>query len=125
MPFVILTTLPARSPRASGPRPRPWAWACRPPHRRPPRRGTMPSLALSPLAPVLGQRVPLRGPARLLFNSYARTRHEPRHSAVQVTTRTGDVFEANLSSTLEWHLWAFGGFELHFAELFEYLVRPG
>ena len=32
------------------------------------------SLAKSPLAPVLGQRVPLRGPARLLFNSYARTR---------------------------------------------------
>lgn len=26
------------------------------------------SIAKSPLAPVLGQRVPLRGPARLLFS---------------------------------------------------------
>lgn len=36
----------------------------------------MPSLAMSPLAPVLGQRIPLRGLARLLFRSYARTRHQ-------------------------------------------------
>ena len=42
-----------------------------------------------------------------------------------MTTAAGDVFEADLSSTLEWQLWAFGGFEKHFAELFGYLVRPG
>lgn len=83
------------------------------------------SLAKSPLAPVLGQRVPLRGPARLLFNSYARTRYQPEQSVTRVTTRAGDIFEADLSSTLEWQLWAFGRYEEHFAELFGHLVRPG
>ena len=83
------------------------------------------SLAKSPLAPVLGQRVPLRGPARLLFNSYARTRHQPDKSATRVITAAGDTFEADLSSTLEWQLWAFGSFEKHFAELFAHLVRAG
>jgi FkbM family methyltransferase len=85
----------------------------------------MPSLAKSPLAPVLGQRVPLRGPARLLISSYARTRYEPQRAVTRVTTDAGDVFEADLSSTLEWHLWAFGQYEPHFAELFGLLVRPG
>ncbi len=83
------------------------------------------SLAKSPLAPVLGQRVPLRGPARLLFNSYARTRYQPHKSATRVTTAAGDIFDADLSSTLEWQLWAFGSYEKHFAELFGYLVGPG
>jgi FkbM family methyltransferase len=83
------------------------------------------SLAKSPIAPVLGRHVPLRGPARLLFNSYAKTRHRPHRSVTRVTTEAGDVFEANLSSTLEWQLWAFGGFEPHFAKLFDLLVRPG
>jgi FkbM family methyltransferase len=83
------------------------------------------SIAKSPLAPVLGQRVPLRGPARLLFSSYAKTRYEPQKSVIRVITMTGDTFDADLSSTLEWHLWAFGSFEKHFAELFTYLVRPG
>jgi FkbM family methyltransferase len=85
----------------------------------------MPSLAKSPLAPVLGQLVPLRGPARMLFNSYARTRHHPHPSVTRVTTAAGDTFDADLSSTLEWQLWAFGGYEKHLAELFAYLVRPG
>jgi FkbM family methyltransferase len=85
----------------------------------------MPSLAKSPLAPLLGQRVPVRGPARLLFNSYARTSYQPQRSVTRVTTAAGDIFEADLSSTLEWQLWAFGGFERHFAELFAHLVRPG
>jgi hypothetical protein len=40
----------------------------------------MPSLAKSPVAPTLGRRVPLRGPARLLFSSYARTRYQPQRS---------------------------------------------
>jgi FkbM family methyltransferase len=85
----------------------------------------MPSLAKSPLAPMLGQRVPLRGTARLLYNSYARTRYQPQKSVIRVTTGVGDTFDADLSSTLEWQLWAFGGFEPHFAELFGHLVRPG
>jgi FkbM family methyltransferase len=85
----------------------------------------MPSLAKSPVAPVLGRHAPFRGPARLLINSYARTRHEPDQSARNTTTEHGDVFAANLSSALEWTLWAFGSFEPHFAELFSLLIRPG
>ena len=42
------------------------------------------SLAKSPLAPVLGQRVPLRGPARMLFSSYARTRYQPQRSRFEL-----------------------------------------
>jgi FkbM family methyltransferase len=42
-----------------------------------------------------------------------------------VTTQAGDIFEADLSSTLEWQLWAFGRYEEHLAELFGHLVRPG
>jgi len=83
------------------------------------------SLAKSPLAPVLGQHVPLRGPARLLFSSYARTSYHPEKSVTRVTTTVGDTFDVDLSSTLEWQLWAFGSYEKHFAELFSYLVRPG
>jgi FkbM family methyltransferase len=85
----------------------------------------MPSLAKSPIAPVLGRHAPFRGPARLLLNSYARTRHEPQQWVRNTTTEHGDVFGANLSSALEWTLWAFGCFEPHFAELFSLLVRPG
>jgi FkbM family methyltransferase len=85
----------------------------------------MPSLALSPLAPVLGQRVPLRGPARLLHRSYLRTSRQPGAFVTQLTTQAGDVFEADLASAIEWQLWAFGGFEKHFAELFARLVQPG
>ena len=83
------------------------------------------SLAKSPLAPVLGQRVPLRGPGRLLFSSHARTYYQPQKSVTRVTTEVGDTFDADLSSTLEWQLWAFGSYEKHFAELFSYLVRLG
>jgi FkbM family methyltransferase len=83
------------------------------------------SLAKSPLAPVLGQHVPLRGPARVLFSSYARTSYRPQECVTRVTTAVGDVFDADLSSILEWHLWAFGSYERHFAELFSYLVSPG
>jgi FkbM family methyltransferase len=85
----------------------------------------MPSLAMSPLAPVLGQRVPLRGPARLLYRSYARTRHQPGRPATRLATAAGDVFDADLSSLLEWQLWAFGSYESHFPELLRRLVRPG
>lgn len=85
----------------------------------------MPSLAMSPLAPVLGQRIPLRGPARLLFSSYSRTAHRPGKSVDKLKTVTGDVFDVDLSSFLEWQLWAFGGYERHFAALFSGLVGPG
>ncbi len=85
----------------------------------------MPNLAMSPLAPVLGKRIPLRGPARLLFSSYARTRHQPGKSIDLLKTVTGDVFDVDLSSFLEWQLWAFGGYERHFAALFSRLIRPG
>lgn len=85
----------------------------------------MPSLAKSPLAPILGQHVPLRGPARMLFRSYARTRCEPGTCVQRLTTKHGDQFDADLSSFLEWYLYAFGAFEEHFAELFGCLVGPG
>jgi FkbM family methyltransferase len=83
------------------------------------------NIAKSPLAPVLGQRVPLPGPARVLFSSYARTSYQPQERVTRVTTTVGDIFEADLSSELEWQLWAFGHWEKHFAELFGYLVSPG
>jgi FkbM family methyltransferase len=85
----------------------------------------MPSLAKSPLAPILGQHVPLRGPARMLFRSYARTDYQPGMCVERLTTKSGDLFDADLSSFLEWQLWAFGGFEEHFGELFHRLVSPG
>jgi FkbM family methyltransferase len=80
---------------------------------------------MSQVAPALGRRVPLRGPARLLFSSYARTRYQPGARVTTVTTVAGDRFTADLSSFLEWQLWAFGGYERHFAELFGRLLRPG
>jgi FkbM family methyltransferase len=82
-------------------------------------------LATSSIAPVLGQRIPVRGPARLLFRSYAKTDCRPGESVMTLATRTGDLFEADLSSFLEWELFVFGAFEGHFAELFRHLVRPG
>ena len=85
----------------------------------------MPSLAKSPLAPILGQRIPLRGPARMLFRSYARTCYQPGTCVERLTTKSGDLFDADLSSFLEWQLWAFGGYEEHLAELFRCLVSSG
>ncbi len=61
----------------------------------------------------------------MLFSSYARTRYHPQKSVTRVITAVGDTFDADLSSTLEWQLWAFGCYEKHFAELFGYLVSPG
>jgi FkbM family methyltransferase len=84
----------------------------------------MPSLAKSPIAPILGQRVPLRGPARMLFRSYGRTCYQPGACVERLTTKFGDVFDADLSSFLEWQMWAFGSYEEHFAELFRCLVSP-
>jgi FkbM family methyltransferase len=82
-------------------------------------------LATLPLAPALGRFVPLRGPARLLGQSYSKLSCEPGKSVKRSTNRFGDKFEVDLSSFLEWHVWAFGAYEGYIAELFEYLVRPG
>jgi hypothetical protein len=57
------------------------------------------SFAKSSLAPVFGQRVPLRGSARMLFSSYARTRYQPQESDTRVTSVVGDAFDVDLSST--------------------------
>jgi FkbM family methyltransferase len=82
-------------------------------------------LATSPIAPVLGQHVPIRGPARLLNRSYARMTRDPAQAERILTTSSGDLFHVNLASCQEWHLWAFGSFEKDIAELFGYLVSPG
>jgi FkbM family methyltransferase len=88
-------------------------------------------LATSPLAPMLGQHVPVRGPARLLHRSYgkaaARLRQadQARPAGKVLTTAAGDVFQVDLASFLEWQLWAFGSFEAYVAQLFPYLVRDG
>jgi len=85
----------------------------------------MGSLALSRCAPFLGQRLPFRGPPRLLFRSYVSSVPRPGESRRRLTTRAGDHFEADMSSFLEWSLWVFGVYEEHCAELFGRLVRPG
>lgn len=82
-------------------------------------------LATLPLAPALGRYVPLRGPARLLGQSYSKLKCEPGKSVKSSTNKFGDKFEVDLSSFLEWHVWAFGAYEDYIAKLFEYLVRPG
>src|SRR5947209_6854839 len=85
----------------------------------------MVSLATSPIAPILGQRIPLRGPARLLYRSYAKAPGRLRSTPRRLTTTTGDEFDVDLASFLEWQLWAFGSYEAHFAVLFRNLVQPG
>jgi FkbM family methyltransferase len=61
----------------------------------------------------------------MVFRSYARTCYQPGACVERLTTKPGDLFEVDLSSFLEWQLWAFGCFEEHFAELFRCLVSPG
>jgi FkbM family methyltransferase len=61
----------------------------------------------------------------MLFRSYAKTCYQPGMCVERLTTDSGDLFDADLSSFLEWQLWAFGGYEKHFAELFGLLVGPG
>lgn len=85
----------------------------------------MRSLAKSPIAPILGQRIPIRGPARLLYRSYAKSPCHLGDSRRRLTTKFGDEFDADLSSFLEWQLWAFGCYEEHFPDLFIYLLKPG
>lgn len=52
------------------------------------------SPAKSPVAPALGQRVPLRGPARQRFSSYARSRYQRQACVIRVTTASGYSFDA-------------------------------
>jgi FkbM family methyltransferase len=82
-------------------------------------------LATSPIAPLLGQRVPMRGPARLLNRSYLRMPRNPGHSARVLRTSLGDLLQADLGSYQEWHLWVYGSYEDYIARLFSYLVEPG
>jgi FkbM family methyltransferase len=85
----------------------------------------MPVLAQSPIAPILGQRLPMRGPARMLYRSYSKAEFSTERPIKLLTTRHGDRFKADLTSFLEWQLWAFGAYEEHLAELFQHLTRPG
>jgi len=85
----------------------------------------MRSLAQSSIAPVLGQRIPFRGPARALHRSFSKSPSRPDHSAKILATKFGDRFNVDLSSFLEWQLWVFGAYEEHLAELFRHLIRPG
>jgi FkbM family methyltransferase len=82
-------------------------------------------LATSPIAPLIGQRLPVRGPARLLNRSYLRMQRQPGQAERVLTTSCGDLFQADLGSFQEWHLWVYGSFEDYVARLFSYLVRPG
>jgi FkbM family methyltransferase len=82
-------------------------------------------LATSPIAPLLGQRLPVRGPARLLYRSYLRMQPSPDHSGRVLRTRSGDVFQVRTDSFQEWHLWVYGSYEDYIARLFSYLVQPG
>jgi FkbM family methyltransferase len=81
----------------------------------------MPSLAGSPLAPVLG-RLHVRGPARLLYQSHSR---RPPRGARVTTNAFGDRMHVDLRSFLEWHVWVFGAYELDTLRLITRLVRPG
>jgi len=45
----------------------------------------MGSIALSRFAPLLGQRLAVRGPARLLFRSYANFSPQPGESVLRLT----------------------------------------
>lgn len=83
------------------------------------------NLATSSIAPALGQRVPFRGPARLLYRSYAKERYRSDDSARRLVSKFDDAFCVDISSFLEWHIWVFGSYEEHFAELFRYLIKPG
>jgi FkbM family methyltransferase len=61
----------------------------------------------------------------MLYRSYAKARRHPSDSARRLTTKFGDEFNVDLSSFLEWHLWAFGSYEPHIADLFRQLILPG
>lgn len=82
-------------------------------------------LATSPIAPLIGRRLPARGQARLLNRSYLRTQRRMSQPERVLTTSAGDLFHADPGSFQEWQLWVYGSFENNIDRLFSYLVRPG
>ena len=82
------------------------------------------NLARSPIAPYPWPARTAARASQVLFRSYARTCYQPGVCVERLTTKFGDLFDADLSSFLEWQLWAFGSYEEHFAELFRCLVSP-
>jgi hypothetical protein len=81
-------------------------------------------LATSPIAPLLGQHLPASAHARLLNRSYLRMQRGAGREDV-LTTRTGDLFRADLSSFHEWNRWVYGPLEDQVGRLFSCLVGPG
>jgi FkbM family methyltransferase len=82
-------------------------------------------LATSPIAPLLGQRLPVRAQARLINRSYLRMQRSADRAQRVLTTSAGDLFQADVGSLQEWHRWAYGSAEDQMAQLFSCLVRPG
>jgi FkbM family methyltransferase len=82
-------------------------------------------LATSPIAPLLGQRLPVRAQVRLMNRSYLRVQRNPGLAERVLTTRAGDRFQADLGSYQEWHRWVYGSLEDQMAQLFSRLVQPG
>jgi hypothetical protein len=81
--------------------------------------------ATSPLAPLLGQHLPVRAQAHLLNRSYLRMQRSTGRAERVLTTRSGDLFQADLSSLQEWSRWVYGSVEDQVAQLFSCLVQPG
>jgi len=78
-------------------------------------------LARSRLTPVLC-RLPVRGPARLIEGRY---RAKPPHGEVVATDVFGDRIHADLSSWIEWNVWAKGYYELETLRLVGNLTSSG
>jgi FkbM family methyltransferase len=82
-------------------------------------------LASIPIAPLLGQRLPVRAQARLMNRSYVRMQRSVGRAERVLTTSAGDLFLADLDSFQEWHRWVYGSLEDQVAQLFSSLVQPG
>jgi hypothetical protein len=82
-------------------------------------------LATSPIAPLLGQRLPARAQARLMNRSYLRMQRSAGQAERVLTTTAGDLFQADLGSHQEWHRWVYGSTDDQVVQLFSCLVQPG
>lgn len=82
-------------------------------------------IATSPIAPLLGQRLPVRARTHLLNRSYLRMQRATGQTERVLTTSAGDLFRADLDSFQEWHRWVYGPLEDNLAQLFFCLVQPG
>jgi FkbM family methyltransferase len=82
-------------------------------------------LALSSIAPLLGRRVPIRGPGRLLHSSYRKAELPSGVREAVIATKEGDRFHVDLASSLEWELWAFGSYETEVSLFLKSLLSPG